>query len=73
MILHPDGRLEGTPKELAEYQKEMQLKGGSPVIIEKQVPVYIPQPSTTPYYPPQYPEIWCGSVTYSGPDCIVMN
>ena len=40
MIIHPDGRLEGTPEELAAYQKAMQ--GTKPDVIEK--PVYIPYP-----------------------------
>jgi len=60
MIIYPDGRMEGTPEELAAYQKAMQA---SPVVIEKHVPVYIPQPFTTPVRP-QYPyDFWCGTAT----------
>jgi len=72
MIIHPDGRLEGTPEELAAYQKAMQA---APVVIEKPVPVYIPQPYTAPVWPHRPWETWCGTgtMTYSGPDLEVRN
>lgn len=46
MIKHPDGRLEGTPEELASYQ---QLMDGTQA---NRVPV---QPVPTFPHPPQYP------------------
>jgi len=67
MIIHPDGRLEGTPEELAAYQREMKSVF-APLAPQE------PQPWTT--WRPWMPWdtiITCGSVTYSGPDYEVRN
>lgn len=67
MVIHPDGRLEGTPEELAAYQIAMKGKSAGPVVVEKivQVPVYAPnyQPWTKPMNPHPWTEVTCGPRT----------
>lgn len=70
MIIHPDGRIEGTPEELAAYQRAVQV---APVIVEQQVPVIITKPITAPEWPPFMPKVWCGGITYGGPGYFVQN
>jgi hypothetical protein len=72
MIIHPDGRLEGTPEELAAYQKAVQA---APIVVEKPVPVYVPYTQPATPVNPLLPQIWCGSasVTHTGPDYEVRN
>jgi len=71
MIIHPDGRLEGTPEELATYQKQMRYIPDTPV--------YAPYAPYRPYWdtgfnPLQWPiKITCGEYSYNGPQLQVMN
>lgn len=56
MIIHPDGRLEGSPEELSKYTE-----------LTKDI-----QPNTKPPYvfpgtsnPPIWPQVWCGGSSVS--------
>lgn len=68
MIIHPDGRIEGTPEELAAYQREVQA---APAFVEQQVPDYIRKPSIAAEWTLRPWEIWCGGVMYDGPELIM--
>lgn len=84
MILHPDGRIEGTPEELQQFEE---LRKATPVTVPLPVIEPIPQrwwrPGTAPepFVIPTGPGVanqeWridCGSATYKpNPNIIAMN
>lgn len=86
MILHPDGRIEGTPAELASYQK-LTIGTKVPIPVIEPLPYTIPNPyrdvspsPRQPWQPRPAPNPWApnwtcgGSATYKpNPNIIAYN